>query len=43
MRVRDEYRSQTKAYKNLYESSISHGMRRVIESDNKKNKMVDSI
>ena len=43
VRVRDEYRNQIKAYKNLYESSINHGMRRVIESDKKKQKMVKFI
>lgn len=40
VRVRDEYQNQIKAYKKLYESSINHGMRRVIESDKKKQKMV---
>lgn len=33
VRVRDEYRSQIKSYKRLYESSISHSMRRVIDSE----------
>lgn len=40
VRVRDEYRNQTTAYKNLYESSINHAMRRVIDSDQRKSKMV---
>ena len=40
VKVRDEYRNQTRAYKNLYESSINHAMRRVIESDQKKQAMV---
>jgi dynein light intermediate chain len=40
VRVRDEYRNQIKAYKNLYESSINHAMRRVIDSDERKSKMV---
>jgi len=40
VRVRDEYRNQIKAYKNLYESSINHAMRRVIDSDERKTKMV---
>jgi dynein light intermediate chain len=40
VRVRDEYRNQTKAYKNLYESSINHAMRRVVDSDERKTKMV---
>ena len=40
VRVRDEYRNQIRAYKNLYESSINHAMRRVVDSDERKNKMV---
>ena len=43
VRVRDEYRNQTKAYKNLYESSINHAMRRVRDSDERKQKMVACI
>ena len=42
VKVRDEYRNQTRAYKNLYESSINHAMRRVIESDQKKQAMVQA-
>ena len=43
VRVRDEYRNQINAYKRLYESSISHSMRRVIDSEEKKSLSVSNI
>ncbi|EGR31778.1 light intermediate chain 1, putative [Ichthyophthirius multifiliis] len=36
VRVRDEFKNQLNAYKTLYESSIAYGMRKMIDSEQKK-------
>ncbi|KRX02411.1 hypothetical protein PPERSA_10028 [Pseudocohnilembus persalinus] len=36
VRVRNEFKNQLEAYKNLYESSIAYGMRKMIDSEKKK-------
>ena len=43
VRVRDEIRQQLKSYKTLYESSIAYGMRKMIDSEQKKSNMHNKI
>lgn len=43
MRVRDEFKHQLEAYKTLYESSIAYGMRKMIDSEKKKNDLQNEI
>ncbi len=43
VRVRDEVRQQLKSYKTLYESSIAYGMRKMIDSEQKKSNMNNKI
>ena len=40
VKVRDEMRNILSGYKNLYESSIAYGLRKKINSDQKKTEMV---
>ncbi|EAS06422.1 33 kDa inner dynein arm light chain, axonemal protein (macronuclear) [Tetrahymena thermophila SB210] len=43
VRVRDEFKNQLEAYKTLYESSIAYGMRKMIDSEQKKTDMRTQI
>jgi dynein light intermediate chain len=39
VRVRDEVRMTINAYQSLYESSVAYGMRKSLNSEQKKNEM----
>lgn len=43
VRVRNEIRMTTQAYQTLYESAISSGMRKALQSEQKKADMVNNI
>lgn len=43
VRVRDEIKMTTQAYQTLYESAISSGMRKALQSEQKKSDMVNRI
>lgn len=41
--MRDEFKNQLDAYKTLYESSIAYGMRKMIDSEQRKTDMQNKI